>query len=112
MNKLVVYWILTGSLGFTILPWYLVDDGFFSFYWLLEYDIDYYGSGFLKGLFYNNWLLPIVIPLFLPLILFSSKLKLNPKIYSNIFLFSGLIGFTYFFIHKEKSLATFFKREC
>ena len=98
MNKLVVYWILTGSLGFTILPWYLVDDGFFSFYWLLEYDIDYYGSGFLKGLIYNNWLLPLVIPLFLPLILFSSKLRLNPKIYSNIFLFSGLIGFAYFFI--------------
>jgi len=67
MNKLVIYWILAGSLGFTILPWYLVDDGFFSFFWLLEYDIDYYGSGFLKGLFYNNWLLPIVIPLFLPL---------------------------------------------
>jgi len=98
MNKLVVYWILAGSLGFTILPWYLVDDGFFSFYWLLEYDIDYYGSGFLKGLFYNNWLLPILIPLFLPLILLSSKVRFNPKIYSNIFLFSGIVGFTYFFI--------------
>ena len=61
MNKLVIYWILIGSFGFVILPWYLVDDGFFSFYWVFEYDIDYYGSGLLKGFFYNYWLLPILI---------------------------------------------------
>ena len=81
MNKLVIYWILIGSFGFVILPWYLVDDGFFSFYWAFEYDIDYYGSGLLKGFFYNYWLLPIIIPLLLPLVLLSSRLRINNKFY-------------------------------
>ncbi len=96
MRKLVLNWILIGSFGFFILPWYVVDDGLLSLEWLLYYSFEDYGSGFIVSLFYNRfWILPIVAPLLAPLTLLF--IKISNRIYSNVFLISGLIGIIYFF---------------
>ncbi|MEK9638103.1 MAG: ABC transporter permease subunit [Pelagibacteraceae bacterium] len=96
MRKLVVGWILIGSLGFFILPWYMINDGFLSFSWLLEYELEDHASGIIFGLTEKKWLLPLIGPLIFPLILFF--FKSSRRTYANIFLISGLIGFFYFFL--------------
>ncbi len=97
MRGLVICWILIGGIGFFIFPWYVTGDGFFSINWILEYSLEGYGSA-LPQVFINKkyWLFPLIFPLFLPLT--TSKLNQNNPIYSKIFLYSGLIGFFYFFL--------------
>ena len=96
MRGLVICWMLIGGLGFLIFPWYVTGDGFFSINWILEYSLEDYGS-VLPQVFTNKkyWLLPLAIPLFFPLT--TLKLSQNNPLYSKIFLYSGLIGFFYFF---------------
>ena len=97
MRGLVICWMLIGGLGFLVFPWYVTGDGFFSINWILEYSLEDYGS-VLPQVFINKkyWLLPILLPLIFPLATF--KLNQNNPIYSKIFLYSGLIGFFYFFL--------------
>ncbi len=95
MRKLVVGWILIGSLGFFVLPWYMLNDGFLSFSWLIEYELEDHASGIIFGLTEKKWLLPLIGPLIFPLILFF--FKHSRRTYANIFLISGLVGFLYFF---------------
>ena len=97
MRGLVICWMLIGGLGFLIFPWYVTGDGFFSINWILEYSLADYGS-VLPQVFTNKkyWLLPLAIPLFFPLT--TLKLSQNNPLYSKIFLYSGLIGFFYFFL--------------
>ena len=97
MRGLVICWMLIGGLGFLIFPWYVTGDGFFSINWIREYSLEDYGS-VLPQVFINNkyWLLPLTIPLFFPLT--TLKLNQNNPLYSKIFLYSGLIGFFYFFL--------------
>ena len=67
MKRLVIGWLLIGSLGYFVLPWYVVDDGFFSLEWLLYYDLEDYGPAIVVS-FVNNqfWLLPLIFPLIFP----------------------------------------------
>ena len=97
MRGLVICWVLIGSLGYFILPWYVTGDGFFSINWILEYSFENYGSA-IPVAFVNKkyWLLPIIIPLLFPLC--AIKLNQNSKLYSKIFIYAGLIGFFYFFL--------------
>jgi iron(III) transport system permease protein len=95
MRKLVVGWILIGSLGYFVLPWYMINDGFLSFSWLIEYELEDHASGIIFGLTEKKWLLPLIGPLIFPLILFF--FKYSRRTYANIFLISGLVGFLYFF---------------
>ena len=96
MKRLVVGWLLIGSLGYFILPWYVVDDGFFSLEWLLYYDLEDYGPAIAVS-FVNNqfWLLPLIFPLLFPLIVLNQKI--NKRIYSLVFITAGVAGFIYFF---------------
>ena len=97
MRGLVICWMLIGGLGFLIFPWYVTGDGFFSINWILEYSLEDYGS-VLPQVFINKkyWLLPILLPLVFPLA--TLKLNQNNPLYSKIFLYSGIIGFIYFFL--------------
>ena len=97
MRGLVICWMLIGVLGFLIFPWYVTGDGFFSINWILEYSLEDYGS-VLPQVFINKkyWLLPILLPLVFPLA--TLKLNQNNPLYSKIFLYSGIIGFIYFFL--------------
>jgi len=75
----------------------VTGDGFFSIEWLLYYSFEDYGSAVAVA-FANKqyWLLPIIIPLLLPLLAFNSKQ--NTRFYSNLFIYSGIIGFVYLFL--------------
>ena len=97
MRGLVICWVLIGGLGFFIFPWYVTGDGFFSVNWIIEYSFENYGSAIPQA-FINKkyWLLPLIIPLFTPLL--TLNLNQNSRLYSKIFLYSGLIGIFYFFL--------------
>ena len=46
----MIFWIVAGWVGFCILPWYGVEDGFFAFEWLIDgypFDEDYAPAAFL-----------------------------------------------------------------
>ena len=96
MKRLVIGWLLIGSVGYFVLPWYVVDDGFFSLEWLLYYDLEDYGPAIAVS-FVNNqfWLLPLIFPLLFPLIVLNQKI--NERIYSLVFITAGVAGFIYFF---------------
>ena len=96
MRKIVIGWIFIGSLGVFILPWYMINDGFFSFSWLFEYELENYGPSIFFALSEKKWLLPLVGPLIFPIILLF--FKSSRRTYSNIFLISGILGFVYFFL--------------
>ena len=61
-----LYWFLIGGFAYLLLPWYGVEDGFFSFYWLFDgwvTDSDY-APGLFQGLLHGKWwLLPLILPL-------------------------------------------------
>ena len=54
MRGLVVCWVLIGSLGYFILPWYVTGDGFFSINWILEYSLEDYGSALPQAFINKN----------------------------------------------------------
>ena len=96
MRKLVVCWILIGCVGYFILPWYVVDDGFFSIEFFQYYSLEDYGPAII--LFFLDdkiWLLPLLFFLLVPVVFFFKKT--NNSIYSNLFIFIGLLGLIYFF---------------
>ncbi|MEM7045136.1 MAG: iron ABC transporter permease, partial [Pseudomonadota bacterium] len=61
-----LYWSLIGGFTFLVLPWYAVEDGFFSFAWLVDGwvgDRDF-APGLFQGLLHEKWwLLPLILPL-------------------------------------------------
>jgi iron(III) transport system permease protein len=52
-DRTVVWWLLAGWIGYAVLPWYAVDDGFWSFEWLQDgYPLDEgYAPAFLQVLY-------------------------------------------------------------
>ena len=68
MNRTAALWLAVGWIGFAVLPWHAIDDGFWSFAWLDGYptDIDYapaIAQVFLHG---RAWLLPVGLALIAP----------------------------------------------
>ena len=62
----MIFWIVAGWVGFCILPWYGVEDGFFAFEWLIDgypFDEDYAPAAFLIGQGEKLWLAPLILPL-------------------------------------------------
>ena len=58
----MIFWILAGWVGFAVLPWYGVEDGFFSFDWVFDgypMDRDYAPAAFLLAQGKNLWLAPM-----------------------------------------------------
>ena len=50
VHPVLIFWIAVGWAGFLLLPWYGVEDGFFSFQWLFDgypFDEDYAPAAFL-----------------------------------------------------------------
>ncbi|MDN5927834.1 MAG: iron ABC transporter permease [Hyphomicrobiales bacterium] len=54
-------WLLLAWAGFLIVPWYIVEGGFFSFGWLADFAS--HGPAVLQGLQGVPWLLPLILPL-------------------------------------------------
>ncbi|WP_413842996.1 ABC transporter permease [Tateyamaria sp.] len=90
----MIFWIVAGWVGFCILPWYGVEDGFFAFEWLVDgypFDEDYAPAAFLIGQGEKLWLAPLILPLITSL--FALRRKKSDPLYAKILIASGAIGF-------------------
>lgn len=90
----MIFWIVAGWVGFCILPWYGVEDGFFAFEWLIDgypFDEDYAPAAFLIGQGEKLWLAPLIIPLITSL--FALRCKKSDPLYAKVLIASGAIGF-------------------
>lgn len=70
MNRPAALWLALGWGGFALLPWYGVEDGFWSFAWLFDYPAGADAAPALLQvlLFGRWWLAPMVLPLAAPLL--------------------------------------------
>jgi len=96
MNRTVVLWLVVGLFGFCALPWYVLEDGLWSFEWLDGYPFD---SDYAPGLFLllqgeKLWLAPIPLILISPLLILRAS-KGNPYV-SRVLLIAGAAGLLYF----------------
>ncbi len=88
-------WLVMGWIGFAILPWYALEDGFWAFEWLLDgypFDSDY-APAIIQSALGKEWLLPLIFPLLVPLLILK-KLKSDPQ-YAQALIISGGFGLTY-----------------
>ena len=93
MNRTLAFWGLVGWLGFAILPWYVIEDGFWSFEWIVDgYPLDAdYAPALLQVINGDaSWLMPLAFFLALPILAWNRKPS-DPA-YSLILLFSGIGG--------------------
>ena len=96
LNKTVLMLLLLGAVGFLALPWYVQEDGFWSFEWLLDgypYDSDYAPAAFLLAQSEKLWLWPLVAFLAAPIVLLF-KDKTDP-LYAKLLLICGIGGLVY-----------------
>ena len=92
----LIFWIVAGWIGFCVLPWYGVEDGFFTFQWLVDgypLDEDYAPAAFLIAQGEKLWLAPMLLPLVAALLALGRR-KSDPA-YARILILSGAAGFAY-----------------
>jgi iron(III) transport system permease protein len=90
----LIFWIVAGWIGFLILPWYGLEDGFLSLDWLFDgypSDKEYAPAIFLVGQKEKLWLVPLIIPLIGSLFALGRK-KSDPS-YAKVLILSGAFGF-------------------
>ncbi len=86
-------WLTAGLAGFVLLPWYVQEDGLWSFEWLFDgypFDSDYAPAAFLLAQGLKPWLWPLVVFLLLPIAALGRR-KTEP-IFATILLISGIGG--------------------
>ncbi len=92
-NRTVLLWLIIGIIGFTLLPWYVQEDGLWSFYWLqygYPFEPDYAPAAFLLGQNSKIWLAPLAVFLVLPFTVLG-KHKTDP-VFAKVLLVSGIGG--------------------
>jgi len=95
MNRTVVLWLVVGLFSFCVLPWYVLEDGLWSFEWLDGYpfDTDYAPGLFLLLQGEKLWLAPIPFLLFLPLLVAGATK--GHRNFSRVLLIAGAAGLLY-----------------
>ena len=95
MNRTVALWLIVGWVGYVILPWYAIDDGFWTLEWLDGYvtDVDYAPGLFVSLFFDREWLSPIGLALLAPLFVIRRS-KMDP-LFSTVLLAAGGFGLAY-----------------
>jgi len=96
IHPTLILWIAIGWIGFFILPWYGVEDGFFSFLWLVDgypFDADYAPAAILILQAEKLWLAPLLLFLAFPLLILKSHR--NDLLYSRLLILSGAGGLAY-----------------
>ena len=96
IHPTLILWIAIGWIGFFILPWYGVEDGFFSFLWLVDgypFDADYAPAAILILQAEKLWLAPLLLFLACPLLILKSQR--NDLWYSRLLILSGAGGLAY-----------------
>ena len=95
-HPILIYWIIAGWVGYFILPWYGIEDGFFRFEWLIDgwpLDDEYAPAAFLIAQGEKLWLAPLLPALVAPLFVLRKR-KIDPS-YSRVLILSGAFGFAY-----------------
>ena len=93
-HPVLVFWILTGWVSFSLIPWYGIEDGFFSLAWLIDgypFDTDYAPAAFLVAQGEKLWLLPLLLPLASSLL--ALRLEKSDPAYGIILILAGASGF-------------------
>ena len=92
MNRPAALWLAVGWGGFALLPWYGVEDGFWSFAWLFDYPAGADAApAFLQVLFHRRWwLAPMALPLAAPLAVLRRR-RTDP-LFSTVLLAAGSLG--------------------
>ncbi len=88
-------WLVMGWIGFAILPWYVIEDGFWAFEWVSDgypFDSDY-ASALVQMTLGKEWLLPLIFPLLAPLFILK-RIKSDP-VYAQTLIISGGFGLSY-----------------
>lgn len=87
-----------GLVGFCLLPWYVLDDGFWGFEWLIDgypFDPDYAPALFLILQGEKLWLSPLLFWLCIPIaaaVKGSGSHPISTRWKANILLIAGLVG--------------------
>jgi len=93
LSKTVLMWLLVGLVGFCLLPWYVLYDGFWSFEWFFDgypFDSDYAPAAFLIVQGEKLWLAPLPVFLLLPLLGVFFRRSLRQR--SNLLIIAGVAG--------------------
>ncbi|MDE2675767.1 MAG: iron ABC transporter permease [Paracoccaceae bacterium] len=97
-RPVLILWIIVGWVGYCLLPWYGIEDGFFSFGWVFDgypMDSDYAPAAFLLVQGEKLWLSPVLILLAFPITLIS--LRKSDPLYARGLILIGGIGFFWLF---------------
>ena len=92
-NTTASLWLAVGLFGSLILPWYGIEDGFFSFEWMASdylFDTDYAPLFWLLLMGEKLWLAPLILPFMISGLALIAKDGSKLKTY--LFLFGGGIG--------------------
>ncbi len=95
----LIFWIIAGWAGFGLLPWYGIEDGFWSFEWLVDgypFDEDYAPAAFLIAQGEKLWLAPLLLPLALPLL--ALRHSKSDAAYARLLVFAGALGFAWMIV--------------
>ncbi len=96
MYRTVTLCLAMGWIGFLILPWYVIEDGFWGFDWIFDgypFDADY-SPGLMQVTEWGKlWLAPLLFFLSLPFAVWG-RIKTDP-LYSTILIVSGAGGLCY-----------------
>ncbi|MDJ0942836.1 MAG: iron ABC transporter permease [Kiloniellales bacterium] len=98
MNRTVLLWLAAGWVGFAILPWYAIEEGFWGFEWVLDgYPLDPDAAPALVQVFLGKpWLAPLALCLLAPLGV-AGRAKADPR-FASVLLAAGGGGLAYFFL--------------
>ena len=103
MNRSVLLWLIVGLLGFFCVPWYVQEDGFWQFSWLVgafSGDENAVPALFQVLAYDRYWLLVLLVPLVVPFLALFSKEGSQDKSQSdaltaNLLIISGASGLLY-----------------
>ena len=92
MNRPAALWLAVGWGGFALLPWYGVEEGFWSFAWLFDYPAGADAAPAVLQILVMGrwWLAPMVLPLAVPLVVLWRQ-RTDP-LFSTVLLAAGALG--------------------
>ncbi len=99
MPRTVTLWFAIGAVGFCLLPWYTIEDGFWAFGWVVDgypFDSDYAPGLFLIAQGEKPWLWPLAPLLLLPLAT-RGRAK-SDTVFSAVLIVAGAGGFAWLLI--------------
>ena len=95
IDRPVAGWLALGWLGLLALPWYAIEDGFWSFVWLEDFwSDDDHASALAQVLVHGRgWLAPIGLAMAAPLAVLTRR-RTDP-VYGAVLLASAVAGLAY-----------------